>query len=335
MAEFEVAEKANSGIIYRATEDADASYMSGPEFQVLDDAALGDQPNPLQSVGALYALAAPEGKVVRLPGGWNVARIRVQGWKIDHWLNGAHVVSLDLSSPEGKQRIAESKFAAWPGFAQAARGHIALQDHGDEVAYRSLRIRELPAGGEAIRLFDGVDLAGWKTFLSEDVDPGSVWSVEDGVLICKGKPTGYIRTVDDYENFVLTLDWRFNPLTKEAGNSGVLLRMTGEDKIWPRSIEAQLQSGNAGDFWLIDQFPMQVAPERTEGRNTRKTHFNEKPIGEWNRYEIVADHGTVVLKVNGEVLNEGSGAEQIPGKICLQSEGAEIQFRDIVLRPLP
>ena len=182
-----------------------------------------------------------------------------------------------------------------------------------------------------MRLFNGQDLSGWTAYLLDEGKMEDVWSVEDGVLICKGQPTGYIRTVDDYTNFVLKLEWRFNPVTKEAGNSGVLVRMIGEDKVWPRSVEAQLHSGNAGDFWNIDQFPMRTDPMRTRGRNTRKTHYAERPIGEWNEYEIIADRGSIVLKVNGEVVNEAWNAKAIPGKICLQSEGAEIHFRNVRL----
>ncbi len=186
-----------------------------------------------------------------------------------------------------------------------------------------------------VELFNGKDLSGWTHFLEDkNAKPEDVWSVEDGVLICTGKPAGYISTEDDFTNYVLKLKWRFNP-EKGAGNSGVLLRMVGEDKIWPKSIEAQLASENAGDFWNIDMFKMTVPEERTKGRNTKKMKpSNEKPLGEWNEYEITTDHGTITLKVNGEVQNVATQCEEIPGKICLQSEGAEIHFKDIVLTPI-
>jgi hypothetical protein len=132
---------------------------------------------------------------------------------------------------------------------------------------------------------------------------------------------------------VLKLEWRFDP-AKGAGNSGVLLRMIGEHKVWPRSVEAQLQSGNAGDFWNIDEFPMKTDPQRTHGRNTKKTHFAEYPIGDWNEYEIVVDGGSVILNVNGEELNRAGDVLKTPGKIGLQSEGAEIHLRNIRLAPI-
>lgn len=192
-----------------------------------------------------------------------------------------------------------------------------------------------------IRLFNGKDLTGWTYYLADrSAKREDVWSIDakEGILICKGHPIGYIRTEKDYTNYILKLEWRFNPVTKQAGNSGVLLRLVGEDKIWPRSVEAQLQSGAAGDFWLIDGAPLQTPPERVDTgtpRHRLRTRTNEKPIGEWNEYEIICDGDKITLKVNGEVLNEGAGAEVVPGKIGLQSEGAEIHFRNIRLMPLP
>jgi hypothetical protein len=95
-----------------------------------------------------------------------------------------------------------------------------------------------------------------------------------------------------------------------------------------------LNSGNAGDFWCIEQFPMTTVAARRNGRNTKKTHGSELPLGEWNRYEIIADGGWVQLRVNGEVLNEAWDCEAVPGWIGLQSEGAPIEFKDVVLVPL-
>ena len=186
-----------------------------------------------------------------------------------------------------------------------------------------------------VELFNGQDLTGWTYDLSEEGKKmEDVWSVADGVLRCEGKPAGYIRTEADYTNFELTLEWRFLP-ERGAGNSGVLMRMTGEDKVWPNSIEAQLMSRNAGDIWNIDQFPMVVDPARTNGRHTKKLlPTNEKPFGEWNRYRIRLDRGELTLEVNGVVQNTARWCEVVPGKICLQSEGAYIEFRNVVLRPI-
>lgn len=199
----------------------------------------------------------------------------------------------------------------------------------------SFQIAKVADAGDWTSLFNGKDLSGWTYHLSEDnAKVDDVWTVKDGVLKCAGKPRGYIRTEKDYENYVLKLQWRFDP-EKGPGNSGVLLRVVGEDKVWPKSIEAQLKSLNAGDIWNIDKMRMTVDPERTEGRRTIKLHeTNEKPLGEWNEYEITVDHGTVTLKVNGLVQNVATECEEVAGKIALQSEGAAIDFRNIELKPL-
>ena len=189
--------------------------------------------------------------------------------------------------------------------------------------------------GDKVVLFDGTDLAQWTYYLDDaSKRMEDVWSVKDGVLRCAGSPTGYIKTKAQFTNFVLELDWRFDP-AKGAGNSGVLLRRTGPDKIWPRSIEAQLMSRNAGDIWNIDAVPMEVAEDRTNGRHTVKLlPGNEKPLGEWNHYKITLDGGELVLEVNGEVQNRASWCEEIAGEICLQSEGSWIEFRNVVLTRL-
>ena len=182
---------------------------------------------------------------------------------------------------------------------------------------------DLPAKADTpdeILLFNGKDFTGWTYHLDDpNAKMGDVWSIDpdQGIITCKGNPMGYIRTKADYTNYILRLEWRFNPVTKKAGNSGVLLRVQPPDKVWPKSIEAQLQSGQAGDFWLIDEARLTTPTERVDQgtpRHRLRMKTNEKPIGEWNQYEITVDGSRVTLKVNGEVLNEGVNAEEIPAR---------------------
>ena len=211
---------------------------------------------------------------------------------------------------------------------------LSDQQVADLVAF--LRDDPKAAGKPAATqvLFNGQDLSGWVPWLSDSsVDPAQVWSVKDGVLRCVGSPAGYIRTEALYEDFVLELEWRFDPA--HTGNSGVLMRMTGPDRIWPRSIEAQLMHRNAGDIWNIGEVPMQTDPSRQEGQRTRKAlPCNEVEPGGWNRYRITLDGGELTLEVNGEVQNRATWCERRPGAICLQSEGAQIEFRNIRITPL-
>lgn len=334
--EWKVAPKGNSGIIYRLIEKHDATWQTGPECQILDDAGSGVKPDAPNAAGALYDLYPPSAaKVCKPAGEFNVARVVVKHGRVEHWLNGVKVVEARMDNDEWKQKIAASKFKAYEGFGVQPKGHIGLQHHGGDVWFRNIKIRDLtkPMPGE-VKLFNRKDLTGWKPVLPDNAKPENTWSVKDGVLICLGQPIGYIRTEKQYTNYVLKVEWRFNPVTKKAGNSGVLLRTQEPDKVWPKSVEAQLESGNAGDFWNIDEFQMKTDPARLKGRNTKHTHSAERPIGEWNEYEIIVDHGRITLMVNGDVLNEAWDVAEIPGTICLQSEGAEIHFGDVRLAPI-
>jgi hypothetical protein len=142
--DWKVSPGANSGVIYRVTEDHGATYETGPEYQVLDDDKHGDGKNPKTSASALYALiAANSEKVVNPVGQWNKGRIVIQGGRVEHWLNKKKVVEYQWGGPETVKLIAASKFKDMPGFAKNAAGRIALQDHGDDVWFRNIKIRKL------------------------------------------------------------------------------------------------------------------------------------------------------------------------------------------------
>ncbi len=134
----------NSGIMYHVTEQGEEPYTSGPEMQVLDDSGHADGRNRLTSAGSNYGLYAAPAGIVRRAGEWNDVRIMVRGAHVEHWMNGVKVVEYELWSPEWRRLVQASKFARWPEYGMAHRGHIALQgDHDGAVAYRAIRIREL------------------------------------------------------------------------------------------------------------------------------------------------------------------------------------------------
>lgn len=141
--EWKVAKGSNSGIMYRVREGDRAPYFSGPEYQILDDANHRDGKNPKTSAGSLYALVAPEGKELKPVGEWNTCRIVLKGSHLEHWLNGKKVVEIEMHSPKWESLVKASKFAKWKPFGTVKKGHIAIQDHGDPVWFRSIRIRAL------------------------------------------------------------------------------------------------------------------------------------------------------------------------------------------------
>ena len=142
--EWKVSPGGNSGIIYKVTETGPASHSTGFECQVLDDAVHADGKKPLTSAGALYALIAPNASKKLMPvGEWNEARIVVKGTHGEHWLNGKKVVEYEQGSAALKDLIAKSKFAKLPTFGTITEGHLCLQNHGQEVWFRNLKIRRL------------------------------------------------------------------------------------------------------------------------------------------------------------------------------------------------
>lgn len=185
-------------------------------------------------------------------------------------------------------------------------------------------------------------LEAWDCYLeAPEAKVQDVWHIEDGVLICSGKPLGYLYTKRDYGNFTLKLQWRWPP-GKKPGKGGVLIRMTGEHRIWPKSLEAQLNAGSAGDFWGLAGYGLSGPAERMRtsihqkfGKltNLKKIKDLERTPGQWNTYVIIAKGDTVTLVINGEEVNRATECDLNPGKICLTSEGSEIHFRNVVVTP--
>ncbi len=198
--------------------------------------------------------------------------------------------------------------------------------------------------GPTTQLFNGKDLAGWQHVLADPtVARDAVWSVRDGVLVCKGEPLGVLHTEATFTSFRLTLQYRWAP-GKEPGNSGILTRINGPARALPRCIEVQLQHGNAGDVlglqgMLVDTrqprfFEIKGHAVAGDIRGVKKLRNAEKPTGEWNRVEVLAEGGTYTVWLNGQQVNTAIGAEVMAGPIGLQSEGGEIQFRQVAVTRL-
>ncbi|MDX2020161.1 MAG: DUF1080 domain-containing protein [Deltaproteobacteria bacterium] len=141
--DWKISEGGNSGVFFHVTEDHKFPWETGPEMQILDDERHGDGKNPKTSAGANYALDPPEGKTLNPVGQWNTAKLVVKGDHVDHWLNGKKVVSYTLWSDGWKAQVAASKFSGMPDYGLRKTGRIVLQDHGNHVWFRNVKIRAL------------------------------------------------------------------------------------------------------------------------------------------------------------------------------------------------
>jgi hypothetical protein len=201
--------------------------------------------------------------------------------------------------------------------------------------------------GKSVSLFNGKDLTGWYTFTrhadkSADpyADPKGVFKVEDGVIHISGEEFGCLTTKEEYDNYRLRLEvkwgvkkWPPRADQKTPRDSGILMHCVGPDKVWTKSIECQIQERDFGDFYLVGGTTIDVNGKTQKNRVVRTTNA-EKPFGEWNVVEVVCDGDTITNIVNGVVVNKATKASVTRGKIILQSEGAEVFYRDITITRL-
>ena len=194
-------------------------------------------------------------------------------------------------------------------------------------------------------LFNGKDLSGWYSFLrnkGKNNDSNQVFTVNNELLRITGQDFGYIVTEKIYTDFHLVVEFKwgekkFPPRENAVRDNGICYYVVAEDRVWPRSVECQIQEGDCGDFWLIDSVTAIVdGVQQGPTRNTRviKKKDNERPTGEWNRIEVIANKGKCTHIVNGMVVNEGENVSLRSGRILIQSEGAEIYYRKIEIKEL-
>lgn len=187
----------------------------------------------------------------------------------------------------------------------------------------------------------------WYVYLEKtgkNNDPLKVFSFEQDVLHVSGQDFGYIITTKKYEDFHLTLEFKWGekkypPRENQKRDAGVLylIDLYSGDKIWPRSIEFQIQEGDCGDFWMTDSTTINFQGKKTmPERWHRELKFSdaEKPHGEWNLVEVIVRDGKIIHKLNGKIVNEGSEPSVKRGNILLQSEGAEIFYRNVTVGEL-
>lgn len=198
-------------------------------------------------------------------------------------------------------------------------------------------------------LFNGKDLKGWYSFLrlkGRNSDPEKVFSIENGLLHISGKEFGYIATEKEYTNFHLAVEFKWGikkypprdaDTTKRDNGVCYYMPANAKDTVWPKSIECQIQEGDVGDIWLIDHTTITADGMRSMPDSFHrivKKKDAEKPSGQWNRVEVIANKGKIRYVVNGVLVNEGEDPSVTKGKILIQSEGAEIYYRKIEIAEL-
>ena len=187
-----------------------------------------------------------------------------------------------------------------------------------------------------IELFNGKDFTGWTFCMKGDADPLATWSVTNGVIHCTGKPTGYIRTVQNYQNYELDVTWRFVKIVPKADNTGVLVHMQLPDKVWPKCIQVQGKHDRQGDLFLM------AGAESKEHKgmdaNTALPLSGvsaENSVGEWNTANTICSNGVVISYINGKLLNQTTECTVTSGAVGFQSEGADMEIKQVTLVPLP
>jgi hypothetical protein len=203
---------------------------------------------------------------------------------------------------------------------------------------------------EPVSLFNGKDLSGWHIDVPEldkNPDAPNPFIVRNGLLVSLGTPGGHLITDESYQNYKLTVEYRF---AGEPGNCGVLVHASKPRALYdmfPKSIEVQMKHENAGDFWCIVEdievpdMESRRGPKKnwgiTEGKERRVknlTDGSEKPLGEWNTMVVECKSDSVKVWVNDDLVNIGYNCTAQKGHIALQAEGSEVEFRKVVLNPL-
>jgi hypothetical protein len=201
-----------------------------------------------------------------------------------------------------------------------------------------------------ISLFNGTDLSGWTMDVPElDNNPAATkpFTVRNGLLVSLGSPGGHLITEKSFKDYELVAEYRFS---KQPGNCGILIHVSTPRRLYgmfPQSLEVQMQSGSAGDFWCIGE---DITVPNMESRRGPKENWGvdgskarriarigeniESPVGEWNTMKIVAKEKSVTVFVNGHKVNEGTGCTASQGKIAIQAEGSEVEFRKLTLAPI-
>jgi len=320
--EWKVAALANSGVKYRINETGGRRSALGPEYQ-LADLRHPNSAHPKQRSAALYDVHAAESSPLELTGSFNHSRIVARAGRIEHWLNGERCVLADATSQAWEQHIAASKFKDIAGFGLGT-GAIALQDHGDEVWFRSLRLRDwTDMPGTRHELFNGEDTSGWSLVgdASYVADQGSILGT------VTGGAQSFLISDRTFADFIFEVEVK----TELEGNSGIQVRSKLSDKGRVTGYQIEIDpSDRAWSGGLYD-----------EARRGWLDNLEDNPAGraayrhgEWNQYRIECIGNTIRAWVNGVPTAEFVDDADAEGFIGLQvhsGDNTRVRWRNLVL----
>jgi len=328
--DWKIAPAGNSGVMYHVTESKRfrTPYLTGPEYQLIDDIGWPGELEEWQKAGADYAMYLPDQAKKKLndPGTWNSSRILFDNGHAEYWLNGEKIVEFEAWTPEWFALKNSGKWAGAPEYGLADVGKLSLQDHGSRVWFRNIKIKELPSKESGpVSLFNGKDLTGWTQYGTE------MWYVKDSLLVCESGPDkdyGYLATDMYYKDFDLSVDF----LQISDGNSGVFFRSIIEGtKISGWQVEVAPEGQDTGGIyesygrgWLFQ------IPDEKE---------NILIPGEWNRMRVKVAGPQVTVWLNGTEMTNLSDSiiGKANGRIALQIHdggGIKVQWKNLVLQPL-
>lgn len=328
--DWKIADGGNSGVLYHVVENPKFAvpYVTGPEYQLIDDLNFPEPLEDWQQTAADYAMypADPDKAVIKPAGEWNTSKIVFDNGHVEHWLNGEIVVEFEAWSEDWFERKNSGKWEDAPEYGLARKGVICLQDHGSAAWFRNVKIKELPRKTKSVSLFNGTDLHGWEVYGTEK------WHVEDGLLVCESGPDeqyGYLATREYYDDFDLTLEFK-----QEAdGNSGVFIRSFVEPGAIVNGWQVEVAPKGYGTGGIYESYGRgwiaQIDKEQEEYLK----------VGDWNTMRIVAQGDNIRTYLNGEEMvdltDEKIGNGQ--GRIALQIHdggGIKVLWRNLELKTL-
>lgn len=329
--DWKLSKGGNSGMLYHVVErpEFDVPYVTGPEYQLIDEPNFPEKLEDWQRLGVDYAMHLPDWSRMKVNpyGEWNNSKIVFDNGHVEHWLNGEKILEFEAWTDDWFARKNSGKWAHAPEYGLAGKGVICLQDHGYPASFKNIKIKELPdRSGDEISLFNGKDLTGWEQYGTEK------WYVENGLLVCESGPDkgyGYLATRAYYDDYELSVEFR----QEKDGNSGVFIRSWVEPvarvhgwqvEVAPTGCDTGGIYESYGRGWLVQ------IPEEKE---------NILKYGDWNQLKIRVQGDNVKTWLNGEPMVDLTDAQIGSGKgrIALQIHdggGIKVAWRNINLKTL-